>query len=107
MNQKKIENDTRKRIATFLPDAIAKALTSYHIFADTDIPNEAKGFASHHSACKIAIAHIELLIKLARWADLPDGKAEDKNQQALLAGIMENAEEELRAHKEKNGEQDD
>ena len=87
----KIEDDTRKRIATFLPDSIAQALT----------PEEAKEFSAHHSACKVAIAHIELLIKLARWADLPDAKAENGNQQILLAAMMQEAEEELEAYKNK------
>lgn len=97
----KIEDDTRKRIATFLPDAIAQALTSYHRFSQQDAPEEAKEFSAHHSACKVAIAHIELLIKLARWADLPDAKAENGNQQILLAAMMQEAEEELEAYKNK------
>jgi hypothetical protein len=49
----------------------------------------------------VAISHIELLIKLARWADLPDEGAEDHNQQIILAEMMASAEEELQRHKDK------
>lgn len=91
----KIEYAGRDQIATFLPDAIAKALTSYHRFADNSIPDDPKGFSAHHGACKVAIAHIELLLKLARWADLPDANAEDKNAQVILSAMMEEATEKL------------
>ncbi len=99
-----IEENTRRRIATFLPDAIARALTSYHRFSRSeggaaDEDTSPKDFSAHHSACKVAIAHIELLIKLARWADLPDAKAEDHNNQIILAAMMQEAEEELRAYR--------
>ena len=96
---KKIEDDARMRLARFLPDAIAKALNSYQIFLEADVPTDAKGFSAYHSACKVAIAHIELLIKLARLADLPDAAAENHNEQILLAAVMQEAEEELRAYR--------
>ena len=91
----KIEYAGREQIATFLPDAIAKALTSYHRFADNSIPDDPKGFSAHHGACKVAIAHIELLLKLARWADLPDETAEDQNTQVILSAMMAEAKEKL------------
>ena len=73
MNQKPtIEGRTRAQIAQTLPHAIERAIGSYHHFYDQPTPTDAKEFASHHTACKAAIAHIELLLKLARWADLPD-----------------------------------
>ena len=101
----KIEDDTKKRIAAFLPDAIGRALTSYHEFMQTpESKNNAKTFKDYHSACKVAIAHIELLIKLARWADLPDAKADDHNNQIILATMMQEAEEELAAYKQKSAD---
>jgi hypothetical protein len=90
-----IEQDTRAQIADFLPDAIATALKSYKNFYDSEVVFEtAKDFSAHHAACKAAIAHIELLIKLARWADLPDGMQEaDKDMQ--LALLLASAQTEL------------
>lgn len=99
----KIEEQTRQQIAAFLPDAIALALTSYHRFSRQEPGEGAKEFSAHHSACKVAIAHIELLIKLARWADLPDTHAGTHNQQILLAAMMQEAQEELDAYR-KSGE---
>ncbi len=95
----------RTRVASFLSDAMAKALDSYHDFADQAPPTtDAKTFAAHHSACKVAIAHIELLIKLARWADLPDPKAEDHHKQIALAAVVKEAEDELSAYKQRKRE---
>lgn len=99
---KKIENKTREQIAKFLPDAIAKALTSYHQFAERDMDSHnAKSFSDHHKACKVAIAHIELLIKLAGHAGLPDAKADDHNNQIVLAALLQEAQEDLEEYKDK------
>ncbi len=100
MSITKIEDETRRQISVFLPDAIARALDSYHSFSAQEPPDEAKEFTAHHNACKVAIAHIELLIKLARWADLPDAAAENHNQQIVLATIMQEAQEELDGYKQ-------
>ena len=113
MSNKKIEENTiedrtRRRISAFLPDALAKALTSYHLFADREFSVEKpKEFSDHHSACKVAIAHIELLIKLAKWAELPDARAKDGNQQIILATMMQEAQDELNDYREKqSGEEE-
>ena len=94
----KIEDTSRAQIAKFLPDALKTALDSYHHFATQNVTTtEAKEFGAHHTACKVAIAHIDLLLKLARWADLPDPAAADFNQQIVLAAVIGEAENELRA----------
>ena len=99
MQHSKIEDASRKQISDFLPDAIARALQSYYRFAQQDAPFEAKEFSAHHGACKVAIAHIELLIKLAKWADLPDVQAEDHGHQIVLAAMMQEAQKELQDYK--------
>lgn len=89
-----IEMRFREAIAEFLPRAIESALMSYEQFSlDHSTSNksfETSDFKAHHDACKVAIAHIELLIKLARWADLPDPKLEDEDKQRMLQTIIEN-----------------
>lgn len=99
MNQT-IEGKSREQIAEFLPEAIATALRSYHRFSQLPVAEEAKDFTDHHKACKVAVAHIELLLKLARWADLPDSKAGDHNHQILLAALMQEAEAEVAQYQE-------
>lgn len=99
-----IETTTRRQIAAFLPDAILRALTSYYAFSQNGgTEQECKEFAANHTACKAAIAHVELLLKLARWAELPDAGAENHNQQIMLAAMMQEAEDELQAYREKGG----
>ena len=105
MSDKTIEEETRRQIARFLPDAIARALTSYFAFSqENPEEKESKKFAAHHTAAKAAIAHVELLIKLAKWADLPDATAEDHNRQIVLAAMVQEAENELETYKENNRE---
>lgn len=67
----RIEDETKARIAAFLPEVLEKSLQSYADFAAAVVPTEeAKDFAAYHGACKTAVAHIELLVKLARQVDL-------------------------------------
>lgn len=57
----------RDQVAAFLPDALKKTLESYHEYMKADI--SADNFAEMHKNAKVAISHVELLIKLAKWVD--------------------------------------
>ncbi len=99
MNQNiKIENTTREQIAEFLPKAIELAVKSYKDFMVETVPK--KEFETHHKSAKVAISHIELLIKLAKWADLPDKNVEGDKDAEILAGLMATAEAELNAYQD-------
>lgn len=98
----KIDERTRTQIAAFLPDAIQTAIQSYQDFADEQVTipcdkdkkatnNTSKNFKDHHDACKVAIAHIELLLKLAKWADIP----QDEISHTDFAQILNKANVEL------------
>lgn len=86
-----IEARTRREIAAFLPDAIQNALESYIAFSKTPDQSEAKQFKEHHDACKVAIAHIKLLIELAKWADIPPPELKGEVENAILQSIIERA----------------
>ena len=92
MNTKTLESLTRDQIAHALPHAIEKAIASYHNFSGQDNSETPKLFGDHHNACKAAIAHIELLLKLARWADIPT--MGDKENE--MEGILNRANHELK-----------
>ncbi len=96
---KKIEEQTRRDIAAFLPEALEMALSSYTQYAMDQVINDevmaATGFKAHHDACKVAIAHIKLLIDLAKWADLPDAGVEDAEHAEYLRFLMARAQQEL------------
>ncbi|MFA7277278.1 MAG: hypothetical protein WC043_10815 [Pseudobdellovibrionaceae bacterium] len=88
----------RAQIAAFLPRALAKAVESYRAHMDKSI--EDKKFSEHHKDAKVAIGHIELLIKLAKWAELPTGAA---SQGPALEMLLFEAQKEL----EQAGEEED
>ncbi|MEW5726636.1 MAG: hypothetical protein AB1918_02310 [Pseudomonadota bacterium] len=69
----------RRRLQAALPARIQAALDGYDRFAADEPPADAKGFAAWHSAAKAALAHVEVLVKLARWAE---GKAEEPDSGA-------------------------
>ncbi|OAN50152.1 hypothetical protein A6A04_01710 [Paramagnetospirillum marisnigri] len=66
----------RQKLAISLPGRIQAAVAGYEIFVASEPPVEAKGFAAWHAAAKSALAHVDLLVKLARWAEGGD-EAED------------------------------
>jgi hypothetical protein len=61
--------DLRLSLKVRLPARIHAAVEGYEAFAGAEAPADAKGFAAWHAACKAALAHVDLLIKLARWAE--------------------------------------
>ena len=89
----------RKRIADFLPAAITKAVESYEIFMTKSISEDSKIFSEHHKAAKVALGHLQLLIKLGSWANLPD----EESAQIELAALYAEAQAEL----EDRGHDDD
>lgn len=91
----KIEAAMRESIAKFLPNALEKAISSYENYMNKD-PKEIKDFKAHHDACKVALAHIDLLLKLAKLADIEDPELEDKNHQKILQDLIERGHSELR-----------
>ncbi len=90
-----LEDGARARIAAFLPEILEKALQSYADFAGATAPmEEPKDFAAYHSACKTAIAHIDLLVKLARQVALEDtARAAESSKTDISAAILAATEE--------------
>jgi hypothetical protein len=77
----------KRTLKARLPGRISDAVARYGDFAAL-IPNDgAKEFAAHHAACKAALSHIDLLVKLLRWAADEPGKdeAETLGEADLLA----------------------
>lgn len=90
--------DMRAKIAAGLPAAIDHAMQSYREFYEKEKPEGAKDFSAHHTACKTAIAHVELLLKLAAWAKLPDADTDN-----TLTTMLKEAEAEVKRY---NAEED-
>lgn len=94
-----IEKNTQEAIAAFLPGAIAAALLSYSRFleeqATQEDPTDAKNFKAHHDACKVAIAHIELLLKLAKGINPGAVHGDGGLDRAMIAGLLISAQAEI------------
>jgi len=83
--------DVRNQLSAALPSLIQSTTQSYEVFSNADVPEDAKGFSAHHAACKAALSHVELLTKLARWAENTEEDkvvtlSEDEEIAGLLAG---------------------
>jgi hypothetical protein len=97
--------DFTDQIIRVFPDALIHALNEYENFLTKEIvpggkQTEAKSIYEFHNACKSIISHMELLLKLAKILGLPDAKLPDQNGQVVLAGVMQEAEEELQNYRQ-------
>ena len=100
MTQINIEKSTRIYLEAFLPDALSNALESYQKFSTEEQEHQnAKDFSEHHNACKVAIAHVELLLKLAKTIGMTKEKNKEQNQE--LSKMLSLAEKNVLEH-EKN-----
>ena len=97
-----LDEITRAKIAACLPEAIDKAIRSYRDYSAEEPDGERVGFGAYHTACKAAIAHLQLLLKLAAWADVPAAGGD-----SALAGLMADAEGELARYRAEEGEGED
>lgn len=97
----RIEEEARERISEFFPEALRRAIESYKEFMEHENSGPAKDFKEHHTAAKVAISHIELLIKLGEWAQL---QGRDTADEDILRSIMAEAEAELKAYQESERE---
>jgi len=77
----------RRRLAGALPAGIARALAGYDSFTAGLPPDDPKGFAAWHAAARAALAHVDLLVRLVRWAQggTSVGADADDPVEALLA----------------------
>ena len=83
--------DAKAQIAETLPNAIETAILSYQVFMDVQQDAEtSKEYKDHQSAAKAGLAHIELLLKLAKMVDVVD-----ENRADTLIEQLSNAQTEL------------
>lgn len=87
----KISNTMRHNMAANLPHALETALESYKEFSvlglgidkeEADKDKRTKDFKEYHTALKVALSHVQLLLKIA--ADLKDIFDEEREIQAAL-----------------------
>lgn len=82
----RIDAKTRRQIAEFLPVAIENTISSYQTFFQKKLSSDtAKAFTEHHGAAKVALAHLQLFVKMTTWAYEPDQLAADAELAALIA----------------------
>ncbi|OIN86847.1 MAG: hypothetical protein AUJ12_04355 [Alphaproteobacteria bacterium CG1_02_46_17] len=97
MTKISIEENTRAQLAEFLPRALEKALNSYHRHMNKDVESQGFCFSTFHKDAKVAISHVELLIKLAKWVDQA---GEETNLPLISADILALAENDIAAFRE-------
>ncbi len=61
----------RSELLADLPNLLRKALEGYRRFAGECPGDDPKAFVAYQTGCRAALAHIQLLVTLARWARPP------------------------------------
>lgn len=84
----------KTRLKKTLPEKISKVIDSYETFLEKGVPDDAKGFSAHHSACKSAVVHAETLLKLAKWTNDEEVKEVDYEDDKDIWSIIAEAENE-------------
>lgn len=89
--------DVQDQITDFLPKALENAIKSYDTFLTQKEQSNAENaesddFRKHHDACKVALVHIELILKLVKSAEA-EGSVEDKRQ--AFTNMMRSVQAEL------------
>ena len=72
-----------------LSPALQKALTDYLAFSNISAPTDIKDFNAYHTACKAALLHVALLVKLTQKENPPEPIIPD------ISGLLEQAKKEL------------
>lgn len=94
----------RERMVEFLHKALDEAIASYELFRDAlDQLDDSGLFKTHHESCKMAIAHIQHLLKLANKMEVPES-ADTETTDAALAEMIERAKAEVEAYNRKKGQ---
>lgn len=85
-----VQDEMRAQLAEALPKALAKAIDTYLEMMEAEWGcADMKDFKARHDAGKAALAHVELLIKMARLADIPVQAADDAQEEDLRALIAQ------------------
>lgn len=85
-----------ERIKDALTYALYKTMSSYQNFLDDSESETPAEFKNRHTACKAALSHIEMLLKLSIMVDDDEDNADINAMEKLL----ENAQKELEGHDE-------
>lgn len=90
---KKIKEATRDKVAELFPDIVNKVLADYRniINAGAEKFNKDANHKAYYEACKGAVSHLHLLLKLADWTKVPEEKPAlpDGKLQGLLTLLEE------------------
>lgn len=96
-----MDEAARAHIRALIAPVLERTAEEYRVFAESDPDEkEAKRFAARHAAGRAALAHIDLLLRLERWAAIPETSADtDAETQSLLndarAALAELAEDDF------------
>lgn len=90
----------KNRLRKTLPEKISEVIDSYENFSEQPVPDDAKGFSAHHSACKSAVIHAETLLKLAEWTDAKTPADETAGEDRQVLELLNEARNELNADDE-------
>ena len=79
-------------VGTELVPALQKALKDYLSFSEEKAPTEIKEFNAYHTACKAALLHVALLVKLTQKEGQTESVIPD------LSALLEQAKKELNSN---------
>jgi hypothetical protein len=86
------EPATKKQVAEILPLILRKTLLDYEQFMQEKTSTETKVFSQKQAAGKVAVSHIMLLLKLAKWAGIDKDLQGDSDYSRAIAIALKEVE---------------
>lgn len=75
-----ILKETDHFFSSVLPEKLIKILQDYDDFTANPAPSDVKSFGAYHLACKNALSHIVLLLRILQKEKLPQSEQDDDTQ---------------------------
>ena len=89
-----VTTQMQDRLCKFLPAALEKSLASYRRILSKP-EQEYPDMKKQQEACKVALAHIDLLLKLAKHIEVNDVSTMQVDEQKSLQKLIESAQAEI------------
>jgi hypothetical protein len=86
----------RCELVANVPALLSKATAEYRRFNEVSPSDDPKAFTAHQTGCRAALAHIQLLIRLADWAVSRDRTTDIQEEDNDIEDLLNEAEAALK-----------
>jgi len=91
-------DDYRRELTQELPFILSKVTNEYREFITTQNCDDVKSFTAYQNACRGALSHIQILLKIATWVHPDIIKNIESDEEIDLCQLISDARLAIREH---------